>query len=568
MSTIPSARTSSLQPVDLQKSLIDSTGRGRQQQYCVKYVEFIQQDIQKQQRQRHFISKKILMDPEPEVQKKEKKFSFYGLYSGFSSVSSSGGGKKGKGSNSSNSNYSNNSNLNLVAITNPSLASHPDWKKLKSRTVEDLLHNSSLSIVDGNEQVALTYLSFIPQKIFKKSKCIHLLNRIFVYGIVYGMESVCLFLCDRGFPSHVNSSIAANVKYDSICTVLGSSIDKLPQYLITAVAFNMINLVRALLKLGASINQKWCGLTPLMVAVMKCKRLQDPDVALEQRDDMYDMLRVLLELGADVNIGIPPEQLIKLSKLQNLFIYQNNSEQLISGGEGLDAAKHDQNNEEQSVLTPLNIAEFYEDAQLLSLLSSYSSTNDNRKTSKASSSGSSQQSSGGKRSFGRKSADSMLLQQQITNVGTLPRAKTADVRSATPPASSALFSSHILSSSQSQTLSAASSQSSVTSNSDPPGGNPSKSKHEKRAGTLRPSQFLKGMFSKSSANHQNNLTSAQSDVSRQAKSQGDSTSGNFQQSTTDAPLSPIPDSDGNTQSNSDGLQEQKEETVQQQLDQK
>ncbi|KAI3635327.1 hypothetical protein MIR68_006893 [Amoeboaphelidium protococcarum] len=562
MSTIPSARTSSLQPVDLQKSLIDSTERGRQQQYCVKYVEFIQQDIQKQQRQRHFISKKILMDPEPEVQKKEKKFSFYGLYSGFSSVSSSGG-KKGKGS-SSNSNY-NNSNLNLVAITNPSLASHPDWKKLKSRTVEDLLHNSSLSIVDGNEQVALTYLSFIPQKIFKKSKCIHLLNRIFVYGIVYGMESVCLFLCDRGFPSHVNSSITANVKYDSICTVLGSSIEKLPQYLITAVAFNMINLVRALLKLGASINQKWCGLTPLMVAVMKCKRLQDPDVALEQRDDMYDMLRVLLELGADVSIGIPPEQLIKLSKLQNLFIQQSNYDQLISGGEGLDAVKHDQNNEEQVVLTPLSIAEFYEDAQLLSLLTSYSSANDNRKTSKASSSGSSQQSSGGKRSFGRKSADSMLLQQQITNMGTLPRAKTADVRSATPPASSALFSSHM--SSQSQTLSAASSQSSVASNSDPVSGNPSKSKHEKRAGTLRPSQFLKGMFSKSSANHQNNSTNAQSDVSRQAKSHGESTIGSSQQST-DAPLSPITDSDGNPQNSFDGLQEQKGETVQQQLEQK
>ena len=190
------------------------------------------------------------------------------------------------------------------------------YASVSAKSPQVLLHSVKLAIMDNNQDRAIhLLLTQLPAGLLKKKRPFEA-NQLFLLALGRGMEQLALVLVDRcSFPpaSLVNSPIftmkPTPKNQHNIPFHINASL--FPSYFICAVSMGYERLVKYMIvKLGASLNQTWYGLTPLHIA------LYSLPIANEKR---FNMISTLLEFGADPWIGIYAEQLDSLSKLKDSF---------------------------------------------------------------------------------------------------------------------------------------------------------------------------------------------------------------------------------------------------------
>ncbi|GJJ75496.1 hypothetical protein EMPS_07854 [Entomortierella parvispora] len=181
-------------------------------------------------------------------------------------------------------------------------------KKLKKRTRPVILHNIEMAIRDKKPELALQYISLLPSNALKKKKkkSHSDLNHCMLLAMIYRMEQVAIELVDRGFPIDVNYPIIGRAR-DEYKTKPGRTGPfEYPSYFIVAVGLGMHNLVRAMIK-NANLNQSWCGLTPLLLAVTlnECTNATCPPPTLPPA-----RLASMLSRGEHLHLDIASQTLI------------------------------------------------------------------------------------------------------------------------------------------------------------------------------------------------------------------------------------------------------------------
>ncbi|KAF9953130.1 hypothetical protein BGZ72_005659 [Mortierella alpina] len=195
-------------------------------------------------------------------------------------------------------------------------------KKLKKRTRPVILHNIELAIRDKKPELALQYITLLPTNALKKKKkkAYSDLNHCMLLAMIYRMEQVAIELVERGFPIDVNYPIIGKAR-DEYRTKPGRTGPfEYPSYFIVAVGLGMCNLVRAMIK-TANLNQSWCGLTPLLLAVTlnECTNATCPPPTLPPAK-LASMLsrgeRVHLDMASQTLIGQLPSTFNKSANTQ------------------------------------------------------------------------------------------------------------------------------------------------------------------------------------------------------------------------------------------------------------
>ncbi|KAF9980859.1 hypothetical protein BGZ75_007892 [Mortierella antarctica] len=195
-------------------------------------------------------------------------------------------------------------------------------KKLKKRTRPVILHNIELAIRDKKPELALQYITLLPTNALKKKKkkAYSDLNHCMLLAMIYRMEQVAIELVERGFPIDVNYPIIGKAR-DEYRTKPGRTGPfEYPSYFIVAVGLGMCNLVRAMIK-TANLNQSWCGLTPLLLAVTlnECTNATCPPPTLPPAK-LASMLsrgeRVHLDMSSQTLIGQLPSTFNKSANTQ------------------------------------------------------------------------------------------------------------------------------------------------------------------------------------------------------------------------------------------------------------
>ncbi|CAG8472061.1 1227_t:CDS:10 [Diversispora eburnea] len=180
-------------------------------------------------------------------------------------------------------------------------------KKGKKKTDSVLLNNLVLAIRDHKTSDAIAILSHIPNKSLKKKKN-HEANKAFLLAMTHRLEDVALAMYERGIPRDVNSPIlfkkTKNTERNNMSEL------KLPSYFILAVKFGLYNLVRIMLK-RANMNQTWFGLSPLIIAISKASQM-----SMKIDSEKKNIIKLLLDNGADPSQGLPYEQFNTLRKLK------------------------------------------------------------------------------------------------------------------------------------------------------------------------------------------------------------------------------------------------------------
>ncbi|CAO3567125.1 unnamed protein product [Mortierella alpina] len=200
-------------------------------------------------------------------------------------------------------------------------------KKLKKRTRPVILHNIELAIRDKKPELALQYITLLPTNALKKKKkkAYSDLNHCMLLAMIYRMEQVAIELVERGFPIDVNYPIIGKAR-DEYRTKPGRTGPfEYPSYFIVAVGLGMCNLVRAMIK-TANLNQSWCGLTPLLLAVTlnECTNATCPPPTLPPAK-----LASMLSRGERVHLDMASQTLI--SQLPSTFNKSANTQFRIPG---------------------------------------------------------------------------------------------------------------------------------------------------------------------------------------------------------------------------------------------
>jgi ankyrin repeat protein len=120
-------------------------------------------------------------------------------------------------------------------------------------------------------------------------------NRAFLHAMVNRMTPVCLQILEKGFPVNVNHPVMGAHDHNSA--------DKFyfPSYFQMAVSFELVDVVKAMIKLKADVNLSWYQVTPLQNACVKGNEA---------------IIRLLIENGASPNQSLGLEDYILLSKLK------------------------------------------------------------------------------------------------------------------------------------------------------------------------------------------------------------------------------------------------------------
>ncbi|KAG0043243.1 hypothetical protein BGZ83_011681 [Gryganskiella cystojenkinii] len=172
-----------------------------------------------------------------------------------------------------------------------------------------------MAIRDKKPELALQYISLLPSNALKKKKkkSYSDLNHCMLLAMIYRMEQVAIELVDRGFPIDVNYPIIGKAR-DEYRTKPGRTGPfEYPSYFIVAVGLGMHNLVKAMIK-NANLNQSWCGLTPLLLAVTlnECTNATCPPPTLPPAK-----LASMLSRGEHLHLDIASQTLI--SQLPSSF---------------------------------------------------------------------------------------------------------------------------------------------------------------------------------------------------------------------------------------------------------
>lgn len=190
-------------------------------------------------------------------------------------------------------------------------------KKSKGSAV-NLFHQLYLAIRDRDVRLARGLVERLPSGTLRKKAGTQEhceANRCFLAAMAARMEGVVLLMIFKGFPSDFCAPIflpRSQTKNEE--SKVGEHTLRnfvFPSYFLLAISFGLVHVVRCMIR-HAHVNQGWFGLTPLIVAITHS--LSDNDT---------EMVRLLLDSGADPNQGILISQLRALHHLQPSYI--NNS---------------------------------------------------------------------------------------------------------------------------------------------------------------------------------------------------------------------------------------------------
>ncbi|KAG0039881.1 hypothetical protein BGZ82_006286 [Podila clonocystis] len=188
-------------------------------------------------------------------------------------------------------------------------------RKLKKRTRPVILSNIEMAIKDKRPEMALQYIALLPPSALKKrkKKGYSELNNCMLLAMIYRMERVAVELVERGFPADVNYPILGRSRDDSWMKPGKKPSFEYPSYFLVAVGLGMGNLVKAMIK-NANLNQAWCGLTPLLLATTlnECTNATCPPPTLPP-----SKLASMLSKGQHVRLDFQSQTLI--SQLPSSF---------------------------------------------------------------------------------------------------------------------------------------------------------------------------------------------------------------------------------------------------------
>ncbi|KAF9391069.1 hypothetical protein CPC16_004611 [Podila verticillata] len=188
-------------------------------------------------------------------------------------------------------------------------------RKIKRRTRPVILSNIEMAIKDKQPELAMQYIALLPSSALKKrkKKGYSELNNCMLLAMIYRMERVAIELVDRGFPSDVNYPILGRSRDDSWMRLGKKPSFEYPSYFLVAVGLGMGHLVKAMIK-NANLNQAWYGLTPLLLATTlnECTSATCPPPTLPPAK-----LASMLSKGQNVRLDFASQTLI--SQLPSSF---------------------------------------------------------------------------------------------------------------------------------------------------------------------------------------------------------------------------------------------------------
>jgi hypothetical protein len=121
----------------------------------------------------------------------------------------------------------------------------------------------SLAILDQRTTTACSLLEELSSAALRKKQP-QLANKVFLSALAQGMEAVCVGMMEKGFPVSVNSSVVMHASVETSAKSgvtteksggggqggAGMKSFQLPSYFMCALALNLDNLVRVMIKVS------------------------------------------------------------------------------------------------------------------------------------------------------------------------------------------------------------------------------------------------------------------------------------------------------------------------------
>lgn len=177
-------------------------------------------------------------------------------------------------------------------------------RKAKKRSFLETLHLFKLAIRDNRPDLAYAFAARFPTN--NNSKIHAALSRAFVMAMVARLEDVVILLVHKNYPGDVNApAVTVKMEVDQV----GSEFN-CPSYFTIAISFGLERVVAEMIRCGASMNQTWYSLSPLMQAVTYLGR------------GHTRLVNLFLECGANPLQGIPYMQYYQMLKFKNMVPHE------------------------------------------------------------------------------------------------------------------------------------------------------------------------------------------------------------------------------------------------------
>jgi hypothetical protein len=166
--------------------------------------------------------------------------------------------------------------------------------KKQKRTRTGMFHSLHLAIHDYRLDDCVQLLETLSDSTLVKKRPKDA-NRAFLHAMVSRMSGVCLKMLEKGFPVNINNPVMGSHNHGS------SEKFYFPSYFQMAVAFELVEVIKAMIKLKADVNLSWYQVTPLQNACLKGNEI---------------IIRLLIENGANPNQSLGLGDYLMLSKLK------------------------------------------------------------------------------------------------------------------------------------------------------------------------------------------------------------------------------------------------------------